>query len=110
MNTSTDKLITRLACYFLIASGFVLSGFLLTQARDYVDNPAQAAMVINRDNLTLMTAKTRNGEESLFVLDNQNARLFVYRVDINRNQMNLVGLQDLNEIFSTSDDQPGRRR
>lgn len=107
---STDKLVTRLACYFLIASAFILSGLLLTNSRDFFENPADAAMVIAKDDVTLMTAKTRNGEESLFVLDNRNERIFVYRVDVNRNEMNLVGLQNLAEIFGSAPTEDNTRR
>lgn len=74
---------TRLACYALIASAFVLAG-LLAVSLGRMEPTADAELVIARDNFTLMTAQTRSGVESLFVLDNQSGRLYIYDLDRNR--------------------------
>ncbi|MEQ9459648.1 MAG: hypothetical protein RIG82_01675 [Phycisphaeraceae bacterium] len=105
----SNGLVTRLACYVLIASAFVLSGLLLSQSRGWLENRAEAALLVNRDDITLMTAQTRNGEESLFVLDNRTERLFVYRLDVNRRQMAPAGVLSLPEMFSTPAEEPRRR-
>ena len=104
-----DRLVTRLACYVLMASAFVLSGLLLSQSRGWLENKAEAALLVNRDDITLMTAQTRNGEESLFVLDNRTERLFVYRLDVNRRQMAPAGVLSLAEMFATPTEEPRRR-
>ncbi|WP_428388548.1 hypothetical protein [Mucisphaera sp.] len=109
----THKLVTQLACYALIASAFVLAGLLLTHGREglaALDNTADAALLVNRDDITLMTAQTRSGEESLFVLDNRTERLFVYRLDVNRNRMIPAAVLNLTELFSTPSEQGGQRR
>lgn len=87
------------ACYCLIASAFILAGLLVAQLGDRAANPAQASMVIARDNFTLMTAKSRKGEESLFVLDNTAGRLMIYRLNLGKKRLELAANADLNNIF-----------
>ncbi len=72
-------------------------------------NEAQAEMVIATDALTLMTAQTRNGEESFFVLDNATASLIVYRLDIGSDTLEPAAGLRLNEIFGSGDENRGRR-
>ena len=93
---------TRLqtACYCLIATAFVLAGILVVTLSSRMNNQAQAAMVIARDNFTVMTANTRAEEEALFVLDNANARLLIYRLDLPRKQLTPVGAFSLADLFS----------
>ncbi|MEM9883639.1 MAG: hypothetical protein AAF800_12055 [Planctomycetota bacterium] len=92
---------TPIACYALTASALVLSGMLLvTLAQRTGPAEADAAMVIARQNFTLMTAATRSGEESLFVLDNTTGTLLVYRLDISREQLVPGGGIRLDEVFS----------
>jgi hypothetical protein len=100
------------ACYSLIASAFILAGLLIVQL-SHTPNTAEAAMVITRDNFTLLTAKTRSGEESLFIINNITNRLLIYSLDIGRNRMELAGGADLAELFSRGagggGTTPGRR-
>lgn len=88
----------RLACYALVASAFALAG-MLALAMSRHEATAHAEMVIARDNFTLMTAQTRAGVESLFVLDNQSGRLFIYNTG-RRGEIEFVGGGDLGQIFS----------
>lgn len=87
-----------IACYSLIASAFVLAGLLIVQLDARME--AQASMVIARDNFTVLTARTRNNEESLFVLDNAAQRLLIYRVDIGDESLQPVAIYDLQAIFT----------
>ena len=89
---------TRLACYALIASAFVLAG-LLAVSIGRMESVANAELVIARDNFTLMTAQTRSGVESLFVLDNQNGRLYVYDTD-RKGEIVPGASTDLGQVFS----------
>jgi len=89
------------ACYSLIASAFILAGLLIVQI-SATPNTAQADLVIARENFTLMTAKTRSKEESLFVLNNSTSRLLIYSLDVGRDRLELAGGADLAEIFSRS--------
>ena len=104
------------ACYCLIASALVLSGLLVVQLSEEVGpNEAEASLVIARENFTLLTAETRQGEESLFVLDNTTGTLLIYRLDISSKKMELAGGLPLDEIFSgggggSEDDDRRRRR
>jgi len=87
------------ACYGLIASAFVLAGLLIAQVST-MPNTAQAEMVITRDNFTVLTAKTRDGEESLFLINNATNRLLIYTLDLPGNQLELTGGADLAEVFN----------
>lgn len=88
------------AGYALLASAFVLVALLAVLWAPRLQTPeAQAAQVISRDNFTLMTAKTRGSEEALFVLDNTQAMLLVYNLNISSKRMELVGGRKLNQIF-----------
>ena len=80
----------QLACYGLIASAFILGGLLCYQIQERLP-AANAEMVVHRDNFTLLTAQTRQGEEALFVLENLTGRLIVYRVDIAKERLELAG-------------------
>jgi len=82
----------QLACCSLTASAFLLAGMLIMQ----LDQPrAQGAMVINRENFSLMTTQTRPNEEALFVLDNSTGSLLIYRMNINEDQLQLLEVIDL---------------
>jgi hypothetical protein len=87
------------ACYGLIASAFLLAGLLIVQVSS-MPNTAEAGLVITRDDFTLLTARTRTNEESLFVIDNDTSRLLIYRLELARNRIVLAGGADLREIFS----------
>ena len=93
---------TRLhaACLCLVASSLLLSGLLIVQVAQRTEpNEAEAALVIARDNFTLLTAPTRDQEEALFVLDNSSGMLLVYRLEIGREQMVLSDRLDIGELF-----------
>lgn len=94
-----------------MTSALVLAGMLaICVGQRTAANEAQAEMVIASDALTLMTAQTRNGEESFFVLDNASASLIVYRLDITRDTLEPAAGLRLNEIFGGGDnDGRGRR-
>ena len=87
------------ACYALIASAFILAGLLLVQVSGR-PNTADASLVISRDNFTLLTAKTRSNEESLFIINNATNRLLIYRLDLARKRIELSGGADLADLFS----------
>ncbi len=87
------------ACWCLIASAIVLSAMLVTRLSDNVRNDAEASLVISRDTYSLMTAKTRGDEESLFILDNSSGMLLVYNLNVQRGRMELANGLQLNEYF-----------
>ena len=89
----------EIACYALIATAFMLAGILVVALDGYHAESAHANMVIARDNFTLMTANTRQTEEALFVLDNANARLLIYRLDLPRKQLLPIGAFSLQDLF-----------
>lgn len=98
------------ACFGLIASAFILAGLLVVQLAS-TPNTAEAAMVITRDNFTLLTAKTKNGEESLFIINNITNRLLIYSLNLPQERMELVGGAELKDLFGGGggDDSRGRR-
>ena len=91
----------ELACFGLIASAFVLAAVLVTNLGANHTNRAQADMVVRADGVTLMTARTRRGEEGLFLLDNATQRLLIYRTAAPpRGAIQLVGGIDLRDMFA----------
>ncbi len=89
------------ACYCLIASAFVLAGILLFSLGSQSQNNAYGELLIARDNFSLMTTITGNGDEALFVLDNASGRLYVYSLDVARKRLDLAGVpQDLRRVFA----------
>lgn len=80
----------------LLASAFVLAGLLVVQLQNHPVLPtASAEMVLNRGNITLMTAQTRPGEEAVFVLENTTAKLLVYKVDFLKKRIDLARSSEL---------------
>lgn len=88
------------ACYSLLASSFLLAGMLVVRLGDGADSTAYGAMVTTQQNVTIMTARTRDEEESLFVLDNPRGALLIYTPNVRRNELNLVQAVPLNQIFA----------
>lgn len=81
---------TELACYCLIASAFVLGGLVLIQADRIVpSNEAQAEMVVNKDNLTVLTTEVAPGREIVYILDNRSEQLLAYELDPNKKVVEL---------------------
>ena len=105
---------TQTACYCLMATAFVLAGILavrLSQAP--IATPAHAGQVIHNAGFSIMTAKTRQDDESLFVLDNSRAMLLIYRPNVGRRQLEPVTSVSLNELFeqgAVDADEGGGRR
>ena len=76
----------------------ILMGVILlaTPSRD-----ASAMMVVNQNNLTMMTAgQSQGGDEFLLILDKSTGRLLAYRMD--GNQFQLVGGENMNTLFSNA--------
>jgi hypothetical protein len=101
---------TQLACTSLIASAFLIGALLVVSlsSRFNLESQAQATMVIAGDNVTLMTAKTRKTEEALFVLDNANGRLMIYRTDLPKKQLQLRQAIELETLFSRAAGSSGK--
>jgi hypothetical protein len=86
------------ACWALTASAVILSGLLVFAIGSRASNEAQAQLVTTRDNVTVMTADTREGEQALFILDHNLGALLVYRTD-GRDELEPVGILNVNEVF-----------
>ncbi|MEM6333789.1 MAG: hypothetical protein AAF823_10675 [Planctomycetota bacterium] len=101
-STTLDR--TTAVCYALIASATVLSGLLIfgLDQRWGRHHEAQAALVIARDNFTILTTPTRSSEEALLVLDNASGRLLVYRLDVTRKSLTPVAGYEVPRIFERS--------
>ena len=107
---------TELACYGLLTAAFVLTGMLIVQLHDHggFDSPAQAEMALSRGNLTVMTARTKNEEEALFVLENVSQRLLIFTIDLPKKRLVLATEPiALSRVFGTASggtgSQPTRR-
>ena len=99
---------TKLACFGLLASAFVLAALLIVRLPAVLP-AAQAHMVDDKDRFSIMTAQTRAGQESLFVIDELNEKLMVYDLDSGRGGAGVAGsLQlmgsplDLGRIFGNA--------
>lgn len=87
---------TELACYGLIASAFILGGLVLIQAdRIIPSNEAYAEMVVNKDNLTLMTTEVAPNREMVYILDNRSEQLLAYELDPNKKTVELRAKLDV---------------
>ncbi len=100
----------QLACCCLIASAFALTGLLITSWPMSVTPQAQAGVVLNKETLTLLTAQTRRDEEALFILDNLNEKLLIYRLNLAKRQLELAGAADLPKLFSEGGTEKQRDR
>ncbi len=93
-----------IARYFLIASAFVLGGLLFTAVfhRGGLDQAARGDLLVAKDGLTLMTAKTRSDEEAVFVLDSVNEQLLIYTLDLRGTggRLELRSQTDLRVLFA----------
>lgn len=92
---------TQLTCCGLIASACVLAAALAINLQDKNLLPsAQAEMVLSTpNNLMFLTTRTNNNEESLFVIDNINNRLMIYKLDNTRRRLELAAAEDLQKLF-----------
>jgi hypothetical protein len=101
----------QLACTGLIVSSLILTGLLLVQLdRKLPANQAQADQVIAQQNFTLMTADTREDEQSLFILDNNSATLLIYGVDMGQKRLEPLGGIRLEQVFRGGGSGGGRSR
>ena len=93
------------ACFMLLASAFVLSAILVVQLDKVTPaNTADADQVIAQpQSFSLMTARTRGDDESLFVLDSTSGKLVIYKPNIGREQLEVVRAIDLSQIFGNND-------
>lgn len=92
------------ACFCLIASAFVLSAILIVRVDEQAaPNAAHADQVISQPAFTMMTARTRgsqdDGEESLFILDNNAGVLVVYAPNVGRKQIEPIAGIKMTDIF-----------
>jgi hypothetical protein len=95
------------ACYALIGSAFVLGALLMVNVQDRFTPSAEASLVISKERFTIMTAKTRNDEESLFVIENASQRLLVYKTDVAKKELKLASPAiRLDEEFAKWSGQP----
>jgi len=101
---------TQLACYSLMASAFVLGGLLIMNRPGPLAPTAQAEMVVHKDTLTMLTARTRPDEEALFILDSLNEMLLIYRIDIAKKQMELAASASLQELFGADGNRKEKTR
>jgi hypothetical protein len=93
----------QLACYCLIASAFVLAALLVANIGPRLGSviqPAEAGLVIAKNNFTFLTARARAGDEALFVIDNFNEQLLIYSVDAGRKRMDVANVVDLSRLFA----------
>jgi hypothetical protein len=104
-DTSTSHRLSRvqLACCCLAASAFVLTAMLTASLAGRfapLTADARADMVQMADDYVLMTALTRSNEESLFIIDNRQQKLMVYRTDASRQRMTPFIIEDIDAIFA----------
>lgn len=88
----------EMACFSLAASAFVLAGILMVQLGS-LSSQAKANMVIDRETFAVMTARTSNNDESLFIVDNSTGELLIYNMNLARHRLDLGGSVNLNLAF-----------
>lgn len=93
---------TELACWAMIASAVVLAGLLIDRLNTPLIQPAHADLLIAENGYSLMTTRTRDDEQALFVLDNFNEKLTIYTLDITGKQIEQVASEEVSRLFGTS--------
>lgn len=80
---------TEFACYALLVSAFLLGGMLIVQMQNNgpLTSSAHAEMVLTSGDMTIMTARTKDDEEALFVLDNVSQELHIYTLDLAKKRL-----------------------
>ena len=80
---------TEFACYALLVSAFLLGGMLIVQMQNHgsLTSTAQAEMVLTSGEMTVMTARTKDDEEALFILDNVSQELHIYTLDLAKKRL-----------------------
>ena len=96
----------QLACLALTASAFVLAGLLLATLPNRLDQQANAALVVSRDSITAMTARTQPDQDSVFIIENNSQKLLIYTVDLGRRRIEPAQSIDLNTLFNTGGGAP----
>ena len=93
---------TQLTCCGLIASACALAAALFINMNEKQLLPsAHAEMVLTTpQNLSFLTTRTQANEESLFVIDNFNHKLLIYKLDPGRKRLELAGAEDLQKVFN----------
>ena len=94
---------TELACYGLLASALLLAGMLVVQLQSggSLTPSANAEMTLTRGDLTVMTARTKDNEEALFVMDNITQELHVFTLDFSKKRLKRNVTKRLDRIFGT---------
>ncbi len=90
---------TKLASYCLLASAFVLGAMLMIQVAGYVENEARADMVTTARSVSILSARTDNGE-LLAILDSRNEMLMGYLLDASRREFKLMDALNVREVLS----------
>lgn len=94
------------ACICLLASAFLLTGILVARLDSVTgQNAATADQVIAQpQSFSLMTARTRGEDESLFVLDSTSGKLVIYSPNVGQQRLEVVRAFDLTELFGGQPD------
>ena len=88
-----------LACMCLIASAFVLTGMIVVQLSNRLPQ-AQAGLVIKSGGLNMLTAKTAQDQESVFIIDSANNALLIYQTEAGQGDLQLLHTEDLGRLFN----------
>lgn len=86
---------TQTACAVLSLTAAFLCGMVVMRVLQSPPATAEASQVLFNQKVTLMTARTGNGD-SLFVLDNSTGKMAIYAADA-RN-FELIATQDFSRI------------
>ena len=90
---------TTQACYALICTAFVTTALIFLQASSLMESSAQAEMVVNRNAVTMLTARFQAGEEILYVLDSNRERLFAYSHNPSKQTIELLDSVDISRVM-----------
>jgi hypothetical protein len=77
-----------------------LSAVILMLANYFAPQPAQALMTIKDRDYSLVTARTQNGGDSLYVLDNRSGRVAVFSYDPARRTLVPRVVGEMNAAFA----------
>jgi len=104
---------TQLACYGLIASAFVLAGLIVFQTPAALESAAEAGLVVQQDDVTLITAQmpAKGNSEVLYVLDTRSEQLMVYLLNGSKKSIEPIATMNVADAFAdATPPDPTRRR
>lgn len=91
----------QLICSVLVTTAVLMGGLIAADLAGVsfpFESEADAAVVLTKGGMTVLSTRVSNNEQFVYVLDNRNERLLAYRYDPQR-KIELYGSIDVGEVI-----------